>query len=271
MEQAEGKMFRIHFLDVGHGETAVLQFENGRTYLIDHSEASGKMLPLDYLVQTLSVKELEAIVITHPHRDHFRRVQRIIEAIPVQQVWLSGAAYVTVGYQALQHQLEMRSEIRLLSPRSGTSVTEGKDRIQVLAPPANLLRGTNEDINNASIVLKVTITNPQQDTSTNVLLGADAEIAAWQQILFEHGQDLQSDLFKVSHHGSQFGTDRLALAAIRPKYSVISVGGNPHGHPDPQTLELIEAHTSERVFRTDVDGTCVFESDGLGWNPVIDE
>lgn len=35
-------MFRIHFLDVGRGDTIVLQFENGRTYLIDCHETIGK-------------------------------------------------------------------------------------------------------------------------------------------------------------------------------------------------------------------------------------
>ena len=269
MAPARGSpVFRIHFLDVGHGDTTLLQFDNGRTYLIDHHEATGKTLPMDYLVQTLGVKELETVVITHPHTDHFRGIHQILETIPVRQVWLSAPPRTTPSYQAFEELLEMRQEIRVLFPRSGTSVTEGKDRIRVLAPPANLLRGTHKDINNASLVLKVTITHPEQDTSVSAILGADAEIASWQQILIEHASDLQADLLKVSHHGSPFGSDSHALAAIRPQYSVISVGSNPHGHPDPDTLSLIEAHTSGCVFRTDRDGTCIFESDGVSWNPV---
>jgi len=46
------------------------------------------------------------------------------------------------------------------------------------------------------------------------------------------------------------GADPLAIAAIRPHYSIISVGSNPHGHPNSETLSIIEAHTAERVFRT---------------------
>ncbi len=30
-------MFRIHILDVGRGDSIILQFENGRTYLINSS------------------------------------------------------------------------------------------------------------------------------------------------------------------------------------------------------------------------------------------
>ena len=261
-------MFRIHFLDVGRGETTILQFDNGRTYLIDHFEAVDKMPPVDYLRNILGIEELEAVVITHPHVDHFLGIQRIIEAIAVRQVWLSEAPYEGSSYSRFLQQLERRSEIRVLFPRSGTTIAEGTDRLRILAPPDNLLRGTHEDINNASLVLKVTVTNPEQDTSAGAILGADAEVASWREILIHHGRSLQSDLLRVSHHGSQFGVDPEALAAMRPQYSVISVGSNPHGHPDPDTLTLIEEHTSERVFRTDVNGTCVFESDGLSWTPV---
>jgi len=261
-------MFRIHFLDVGRGDTTVLQFDNGRTYLIDYFAATQKITPIDYLTNTLGVKELETVVITHPHQDHFFGIQQLIEAIPIRQVWLNNYPYTAPSYDLVEEMLEVRREIRVLFPRSGTIVTEGKDRILVLAPLTHLLRGTHHDVNNASIVLKVTIAHPQQDTSTSAILGADAEIASWQQIFLEHGHDLQADLLKVSHHGSQYGADSLAIAAIRPQYSIISVGSNPHGHPNPDTLSIIEAHTTERVFRTDLDGACVFECDGLSWNPA---
>jgi len=261
-------MFRAHFLDVGRGECTILQFGNGRTYLIDYFEAVGKTTPIDYLTNTLGVKELETVVVTHPHQDHFLGIQRLIEAIPIRQVWLNNYPYTAPSYDLVEETLEVRREIRVLFPRSGTIVTEGKDRILVLAPLTHLLRGTHHDVNNASIVLKVTIAHPQQDTSTSAILGADAEIASWQQILIEHGFDLQADLLKISHHGSQHGTDSLAIAAIRPQYSIISVGSNPHGHPNPDTLSIIEAHTTARVFRTDLDETCIFECDGLSWHPA---
>jgi len=41
-------MFYIHFLDVGRGDCIVLQFENGRTYLVDSNEVVGKTTPLEY-------------------------------------------------------------------------------------------------------------------------------------------------------------------------------------------------------------------------------
>jgi beta-lactamase superfamily II metal-dependent hydrolase len=50
-----------------------------------------------------------------------------------------------------------------------------------------------------------------------------------------------------------------------PKYTVISIGPNNYGHPEDWVLALVDEFTAGRVFRTDTNGTCIFESDGLGW------
>ena len=121
-------MFLIHFLDVGRGDSIVLQFENGRTYLVDGNEVPGKITTFEYLTQILGVKELETVVVTHPHRDHIRGIQRIIEHIPTRQVWLSGYPWESQIHKSLTFALERRKDIRVFSPRSGTFITEGKDR-----------------------------------------------------------------------------------------------------------------------------------------------
>jgi len=259
------KKFRIHFLDVGRGDSIILQFTNGRTYLIDSNEAPGKLTPFEYLSQKLDVTELEVVIATHPHDDHIKGLQRIIETIPTRQVWINRYSHESRSYNKLRLALLSNQHIRVLSPCSGTTITEGNEQIQVLAPSSNLFRGTHSDINNSSIVLKITITNKQQNTSASALLGADAEITSWMQILMEHGRRLKADLLKVSHHGSQYGSDEEGLAAIRPKYAVVSVGENLYGHPEPGAFQIIEEFTSVRTFRTDIDGTCIFESDGVGW------
>jgi beta-lactamase superfamily II metal-dependent hydrolase len=79
---------------------------------------------------------------------------------------------------------------------------------------------------------------------------------------------MQADLLKVSHHGSDYGTYKDVLAAINPQYAVIPVGPNLYGHPEQCALSFVKQAASLRTFRTDVEGTCVFESDGTGWNYI---
>ena len=260
-------MFRIHILDVGRGDAIILQFDNGRTYLIDSNEAAKKTIPFCYLTQKLGVTELETVVATHPHKEHIRGLKQIIECMSVRQVWLPKHQHKTQLYQNLLATTRGKQDIRVLFPCSGTLIEEGKDRVQVLAPPPVLPTWTHSDINNSSIVLRVTITNEVQHSHTSVILGSDAELESWAHILSAHRKHLQADLLKVSHHGSNYGTYPDILHAIRPKYAVISIGENPYGHPEDCALKFLE-QTCVRVFRTDRDGTCIFESDGVSWQYI---
>ena len=63
------KMFKVHFLDVEYGDATILQFENGRTYLVDSNEVSGKVTPYEYLTQTVLVR-LMVDTIDSPAKSH---------------------------------------------------------------------------------------------------------------------------------------------------------------------------------------------------------
>ena len=111
-------MFRIHFLDVGQGDCTILQFENGRTYLIDANETSEKVTPIEYLTQTLRITHLETVVVTHPHDDHISGLQSIIEQIPIRQIWLINQPYNSRSYEELLLAINRQPELRVFSPRS---------------------------------------------------------------------------------------------------------------------------------------------------------
>jgi len=71
-------------------------------------------------------------------------------------------------------------------------------------------------------------------------------------------------VYKVAHHGSKTSTSPQFLAAVDPEVAVISVGeDNPFGHPSPEMVEgLIDRLGEDNVYRTDVDGTVEFITDG---------
>ncbi len=61
-----------------------------------------------------------------------------------------------------------------------------------------------------------------------ILFLGDAEANFIERI----GDDLVSDILKVSHHGSKSGTDEALINLIAPKIALISVGkDNPFHHP----------------------------------------
>jgi competence protein ComEC len=71
------------------------------------------------------------------------------------------------------------------------------------------------------------------------------------------------EILKVAHHGSaDEGLPRL-LELTRPVVAVISCGrNNDYGHPAPTTIAALTAPFGLDVFRTDLDGRVVIETDG---------
>jgi len=69
-------------------------------------------------------------------------------------------------------------------------------------------------------------------------------------------------VLKVGHHGSAYGTTDAFLAAVRPRYAIVSVGRhNLFGHPAPSTIERLERFGAQ-IYRADQDGAIVVTTDG---------
>jgi competence protein ComEC len=97
------------------------------------------------------------------------------------------------------------------------------------------------------------------------LLEGDAEKEAERQIAAEQPR---ADLLKVAHHGSATSTIPELLAAVRPRFAVISVGvRNVYGHPRREVLDRLE-ESGIRTYRTDIDGATTFYLDGKTVTPA---
>jgi competence protein ComEC len=65
-------------------------------------------------------------------------------------------------------------------------------------------------------------------------------------------------VLKVAHHGSASSTNPVLLAAVHPRYAVISVGyRNVYGHPRREVLERLQ-DARVATYRTDMDGATSF-------------
>jgi competence protein ComEC len=94
---------------------------------------------------------------------------------------------------------------------------------------------------------------------TSALLVGDAHKRI-EKLLIEESP--QADLLKVGHHGSATSSSPEFLAAVKPHYSVVSVGFyNSFGHPRSEVMQrFAEAHIP--TYRTDLAGAVSFYLDG---------
>lgn len=72
----------------------------------------------------------------------------------------------------------------------------------------------------------------------------------------------RADLLKVAHHGSATSTTPELLAAVHPRFGVISVGyHNPFHHPAQRVLDRLR-YGHVQIYRTDLQGAVTFLLDG---------
>ena len=152
-----------------------------------------------------------------------------------------------------------KKKLRITRPVPGTEYDLDGVTMMVLSPE----KGANyEELNDYSVVLKFTYGD------VSVLTGGDASKLVERQII-TRDYDLSADIYKVSHHGGRDGNSEAYLNEINPRYAVISVGAdNKYGHPKTEILKRLNRMNCE-VYRTDLDGDIIFESDGRNISVIV--
>ena len=140
-------------------------------------------------------------------------------------------------------------------PRAGTVWrTEDGVTLRFIGPSLPFIQSKNT-INDNSLAFML------QYRSFRMLFTGDAGFEAEQRFLSQ-GVDLHADVLKVGHHGSSYSSSPEFLAAVHPKYAIISVGRhNMFGHPAPSTVETLHRYGA-MLYRTDADGAVRIETGG---------
>ncbi|RJX22454.1 MAG: DNA internalization-related competence protein ComEC/Rec2 [Desulforudis sp.] len=263
-----GGDLEVHFIDVGQGDSCLIRTPSGKTLLIDAGGRAGELENADsgvgkkvvvpYL-HRLGVKKIDVLVMTHPHEDHIGGVRAVTEALPVTMAVFPALDTRSYGelpdyYVTLLKEMQDR-DIALHGISAGDRVRlDPRIRIDVLGPILPPIIGGRADLNNNSLVLRLTY---GQHT---FLFTGDIEQEAQARLIMS-GADLRAHILKVPHHGSAAFVPAF-FEAVDPDIAVIPVGAkNRFGLPKEATLEKLEALGS-RVYRTDLDGAVIIRSDG---------
>ncbi len=244
----------VHFLDVGQGDSELIKLPGGETILIDSGDAG---TPTVEMLKRLGVSNIDLAIATHPHQDHIGEMRDIMRAFKVKEIWDPGFNYPTKTYLNMLKEINSQN-IKFENPRRGQTRSFGDVNLEVLNPGSTFISEDRDDVNDASIVVRLTFGN------NRFLFTGDAEEAAWQQMIQVNKNSLRADLLKAAHHGSSNGTTDYVLDAVRPEIVTISCAvGNEYHHPHPRVVRLLEDRQSAiQLYRTDLQGTLTATSDG---------
>ncbi|ADQ41549.1 hypothetical protein Calkr_2081 [Caldicellulosiruptor acetigenus I77R1B] len=251
---ATQKTLTVSFVDVGQGDSILIQTPEGKNVLIDSGPNTAESAVLNFL-KSKGIKKLDVTVATHPHEDHIGNMDVIIHDFAVGKVYAPNVTTNTKAFESFLLAVKSKG-LKLSIPEVGQNISpDGKVKMTVLSPSK---KDKYEDLNDYSIVLKV------EYGKTSFLLMGDATTNIEEKLLHDGKLKtmLKSDVLKVGHHGSKYSSTSAFLSAVRPKYAVISVGkDNPYGHPAAITLSKLKSVGAE-ILRTDEQGTITITSDG---------
>jgi competence protein ComEC len=237
--------FSVSFIDVGQADSVLIRNGNYNMLIDAGNNEDGEKL-VNYF-KSLGIEEFTYVFATHPHEDHIGGMDDIINNFKIDNYYMSNKLSTTKTFMDVLDALD-GCNLKYTVPNKGDTLKLGDANIKVIYPGDD-----KSNINDSSIVLKITY------GKNSFLLTGDATSNVERKI---YNEDIKSDVLKVAHHGSSYSSTDVFLDRVKPYYAVISVGkNNIYNHPSNKTLEKLNKRNI-KVYRTDLDGTIVFISDG---------
>ena len=257
------KKLHIVICDVGQGDAIFIRTPQGSDILIDGGP-DNKVLQCLAKHMPFWDRDLELVILTHPHSDHFTGLFSVLKTYKVKVFATEDLENKTLGFEGFMQTIKNQAiSTRFIFAGDKFSLKDGV-KFEIAGPTEEFLRETSpggmigESDEFASLLTKV------EYGKFSLLLTGDSQAGELREAIDKDYLDKISAL-QIPHHGSRFGLTAEILDSLQPKLAVISVGAkNKYSHPAAFTLELLR-NNNIKTLRTDEHGDIEIISDGSNW------
>ena len=234
LELSQPRFFEVVFFDVGQGDSIFIETPERFQVLIDGGPG---LAVLEKLGQEMPFydRTIDLIILTHPEHDHLFGLLEVLKRYEVKNILWTGIIRDTAEWEEWKRLIEQEGADIIITEAGQRIVLQKEPLIylDILYPFENLENQETKYTNNTSIVANLVF----EDVSFLFIGDIEKEV---ERKLVEQNVDLDSDVLKVSHHGSKTSSCSEFLEIVSPELAVISVGENNYGHPHPDVLANLE-------------------------------
>lgn len=250
-------VLQVQLLDVGQGDAMLITTPDNLKILIDAGKGNDVVYALDEVLPIWG-RDIDVMIATHPDADHIEGYLELLAMIQPKYFFMNESTKTNSLISSLELILKQSdAQVRTLDQANDFRVgccTEFK----VLFPAGDQTIFDEEDSNDQSVGLLISYGDVDMFTAGD--LSADLELEAMKHIPADR---LPIEILKVGHHGSKTSTSKALLDMLKPSYALIGVGeGNSYGHPAEEVIDILNSHNVQ-IYRTDLDGTVILNSDGF--------
>lgn len=271
-DKNEEGVLRVSFLDVGYGDSTIVEFPDGKTMLIDGGDGSRpNNIKVLKELNARGIDYIDYLVCSSVSEERCGGLSEIVKYKTVGKVYspYCPATYINSSFRAFSERLEKDGKEALICEYGGVFNEDYGYNFCFLSPSAHTLAGgeydnlsaepTRENVNSASAVMWI------EYQGLGFLLAGNAPSSVLQNLFETHfgvfdfnGKTVDlshCSVLKLSNHGASSGTYADAYKHISPQAAVLSVGENGYGYPSVYALSDCQNAVDENLYRTDIDGT----------------
>lgn len=195
------------------GDATLVILPDGQTLMIDTGDFNIEDKMLGKL-KRLNIRSLDHFTVSHSHGDHIGNGIAVANYLYEQGGKIGTYYYISerIGKFEPQfsdyireHGTKMNTDLR-----QGDSFELGAVRMDILGPTAKGRTDYEDNINNLSVIMKLTYGKSSYLTSGDLFRGFE------RKVLEEIGDQLKADVMKANHHGIITSNDPEWIAAVDP-------------------------------------------------------